>query len=190
MGCAKIIDQLKCTGTPFAPGLTAEELTRTETTFGFRFPKEIRDFLTCGCPCGGKFFDFRDCSEENKRKFDRFQEKIEASFRFDLEHNAPRLKKLLGAPFFEIADDEALRDAVLLHWKQSPRLIPFYGHRCFFDGMDGMPIVSFCQPVDTVFYGSDFENYLMREFLEKECPLGAISEAMKDTGIWASLVCP
>ena len=72
--------------------------------------------------------------------------------------------------------------------EKSPRLIPFYGHRCFFDGMDGMPIVSFAQPVDTIFYGSDFENYLENEFLTSERKLGKIPKRMQDTGIWYYIV--
>lgn len=190
MDCTNMIERLKSAGIVFDPSMTQEELTRAESTFGFRFPCEIREFLACGCPTGEKFFDYRDCSEENKAKFDRFQERIRKSFLFDLEHNAGRLKVFLGEPFSLMEDSETLRDAVLAFFDESPRLIPFYAHRCFFDGMDGMPIVSFWQAVDSVVYGSDFENYLTREFLDDEAPLESISDYMKETGIWASLIRP
>ncbi len=41
-------------------------------------------------------------------------------------------------------------DTLLKYLHRSTRLIPFYSHRCFFDGMDHMPIVSFWQPTDSI----------------------------------------
>ena len=71
---------------------------------------------------------------------------------------------------------------------ESVHLIPFYAHRCFFDGMDNMPIVSFWQAVDSIFYGRDFENYLLCEFLDQECLLDSVPERMKETGIWYEIL--
>ena len=55
-------------------------------------------------------------------------------------------------------------------------------------GMDGMPIISFWQPVDSIFYGENFEDYLETEFLGKDQCVEHIPERMKSTGIWYYLI--
>lgn len=51
-----------------------------------------------------------------------------------------------------------------------------------------MPIVSFWQPIDSIFYGGTFENYLEVEFLKQRRILENIPERMKNTGIWVHLI--
>ena len=51
-----------------------------------------------------------------------------------------------------------------------------------------MPIISFWQPTDSIFYGSDFENYLINEFIDKQCNVGEISKDFEKTGIWFDLI--
>lgn len=92
----QMIRRLQNAGIEFAPGMTEAELERAEAVFGFRFPKEIREFLSCGVPAGGSFFDYRDISEENRRRFRSFQESIEGSFQFDLENNRKTMSVMLG----------------------------------------------------------------------------------------------
>ena len=78
--------------------------------------------------------------------------------------------------------------------ESSPKLIPFYAHRCFFDGMDNMPIISFWQAVDTIIYGYDFEDYLEAEFLTatnhiiSEEISDNITEKLKAAGIWYYII--
>lgn len=151
-----------------------------------RFPAEIRSFFACGLPVGGKFFNWRDRSDANLQNFHSFYEDMKDAFLFDLENNG--LQDLLGGKFTEITDTRLLVDAVWDYVQESPKLVPFYAHRCFFDGMDDMPIVSFWQPVDTIFYGGTFENYLEVEFLKKECILERVVERMENTGIWYELI--
>ncbi len=73
-------------------------------------------------------------------------------------------------------------------WRESPKLIPFYAHRCFFDGLDDMPIVSFWQPVDTIVYGGVLEEYLKAEFLG-HMDSDPVPECLEKTGIWSALIC-
>lgn len=190
MNSYKMIRKLKKAGILFAAGLRREEFTEIEAFFGFRFPREIREFLSRAVPVGEEFFDWRDLSEANLQKFRDFQKRIEEAFLFDAEHCEDLLREFLGDTAAGITDREALKTAVLDWLHRSVRLIPFYAHRCFFDGMDDMPIVSFWQAVDAVFYGSDFENYLENEFLRQpgDWQLGEIPDKMKDTGIWYYLV--
>ena len=179
---------LKKVGISVEPGMTAEALDRAEKIFGFRFPREIREFLSCCVPVGKDFFDYRDVSPENQKRFYDFQKRIADDFRFDLENNREDLLELLAQPLGNPADFDS---AVLDFLHSSVKLIPFYAHRCFFDGMDDMPIVSFWQPVDTIFYASNFREYLEVEFLRKDHDAeDPPQERKKETGIWQYLVTP
>ena len=183
----QMILRLKKAGIRFAQGMTEEELSSAERFFGVRFPEEIRAFLACGRPVGKGFFDWRDLSDENLHQFRGFREEMENAFLFDLEHCREELKGLLGEPFSRMEGEELDR-AVLDYLHRSTKLIPFYGHRCFFDGLDGKPILSFWQPVDTIVYGQNWENYLETEFLGLMENDVLDKTPLEGTGIWYDLV--
>lgn len=141
--------------------------------------------MSCAYPISPGFFRYRDMSPQNIRSFHDFQRDIEEAFLFDIAHNEGSLRAMLEPLIGPIADHEEFKATVLASLRQSTRLIPFYAHRCFFDGMDSMPIVSFGQATDTIFYGSDFENYLQNEFIDPDhYHLGEIPDRIKHTGIW------
>lgn len=183
-----MIENLKKVGISFEPGMSGEELDRAETVFRFRFPKELREFLSCGVPVGSSFFNYRDMSKKNVERLCEFQGSVERKFRFDLENNREDLLEMLGHRLGFAEDSEAFDNAVMHYLNQSVKLIPFYAHRCFFDGMDDMPIVSFWQPTDTIFYGGSFENYLGVEFLQEKRVLENIQERMNKAGIWQDII--
>ena len=189
-----MIEKLKNAGLRFDSGLSTLEIKEIESTFGFHFPKEIASFLSCAYPIGGSFFDYRNTSQENVDRFLDFQKNIVESFVFDIEHNAPSLQAMLAEHLGEFTDTESFKKAVLESLQNSPKLIPFYAHRCFFDGMDDMPIISFWQAVDTIIYGYDFEDYLEAEFLTSnenivsEEITDGIFEKLKSTGIWYYII--
>lgn len=183
-----MIEKLKNAGMSFDKGLSDAEFALIESTLGFCFPSEIRAFLACGLPVSGRFYNWRDLSEANIQRFRDFSLSIDDAFLFDVENNSDSLHAMLGDSFSEIKDPKAFSEAVLDFLHQSTKLIPFYAHRCFFDGMDNMPIVSFWQPTDTIFYGENFEDYLETEFLGKRHHIHKIPERMKDTGIWCHIV--
>lgn len=100
------------------------------------------------------------------------------------------LNELLG----EFTDTEDFKKAVITSLANSPKLIPFYAHRCFFDRIDNMPIISFWHAVDTIIYGYDLEDYLESEFFVKdndvisEATSDDIYEKLKTTGIWYYII--
>ena len=108
------------------------------------------------------FFDYRDLSDKNKEKFNAFRRRIESGFAFDIQ-NIPQFLKSMEKHYGTSGALETL-DAIMKDYENSPKLIPFYGHRCFFDGLDDMPIISFSCPFDSIIYGENFEDYLKREF--------------------------
>lgn len=184
----RIIARLKQAGISFEDGMSETELNRAESVFHFHFPKEIREFLSSGLPVGDSFFNYRDLSESNVTRFWEFQMSIEKDFCFDLTNNREEMFEMLGQKLGFAQCSESFDNAVLKYLHDSVKLIPFYAHRCFFDGMDDMPIVSFWQPVDTILYGGNFENYLAHEFLAMDCVIENVQERMEATGIWNDLI--
>ena len=75
--------------------------------------KEIASFLSCAYPIGGSFFDYRNTSQENINKFFDFQNNIEESFVFDIEHNTSSLQAMLAEHLGEFTDTESFKKAVL-----------------------------------------------------------------------------
>lgn len=180
-----MIERLKGVGVKFTEGLTEEEFVKIEEIYGFTFPREIKSFFSCGLPVSGGFYNWRNFSDENIEYIKSFDKKIEEAFLFDIQNNnlLDYFKELTA----DVKNDEDKKKVVLEYLHQSKKLIPFLSHRCFFDGMDNMPIVSFWQPTDVIYYGSSLENYLENEFFEKK-PIIAVDERMKETGIWYYLI--
>lgn len=48
------VDLIQSRGVHFEPGLTDQEVEQTETTFGFRFPPDLRAFLQTALPVSTK----------------------------------------------------------------------------------------------------------------------------------------
>lgn len=184
----KMIQRLKNAGMTFDPGLDSEEIIQIESFFGFRFPAEIKSFYECAFPSKGPFFNWRDLSEEGLKQFQSFYKQMEKRFLFDIEHNNMYMSYMFDAQGWKDMDKVEFTDVILEYLHQSPKLIPFYAHRCFFDGMDDMPIISFWQPTDSIFYGKNFEDYLEVEFLKKPLYIDEVTDRMKDTGIWYYLI--
>ena len=183
-----MIERLKNAGISFEEGLSNAELALAERVLGIRFPAEIRAFLACGLPVGGGFYNWRDLSATNIQRFREFSLSIEDAFLFDIANDFDGLRAMFGDRFSEVTNQETFTEAVFNYLHQSTKLIPFYAHRCFFDGMDHMPIVSFWQPTDTIFYGENFEDYLETEFLGKQRCIKHPHDKMKDTGIWYYII--
>ena len=161
----KMIERLRNAGLSVDTGMTEQQLAEVESLFGFRFPREIREFYACGVPVGDRFFDYRDLSTINQGRLIRFWESVEDKFRLQLDQNPDTMHRI----FYDISGSGAkFNNAVLEYLHASPKLLPFYGDHCFLDGMDNEAILSFRNPTDIDLRGSSFECYLESEFLAIE----------------------
>lgn len=183
-----VIDRMKVAGVPFAAGMSEEEITSAERAFGFTFPKEIAAFLHAGMPADERFFNFRDLSPSNAAYFRKFERMIEEKFVFDLTSNPACLRDMERK--YRTSGVKETFEAVMRDYESGPKLIPFYGfRRCFFDGLDGMPILSFAGLSDTIMYGENFEDYLAREFCgEKRAFSVQAPQTLGKAGFWASII--
>ncbi len=183
----EIVEKMKKRNIKFEKGLSKEEIEKAENVFNIKFPTEIKAFLSYGMPLGEGFYNWRDFSQENIDKVKSFQKRIEEAFLFDFENND--LSDEFKDKFPDAESETELRNKIMEYLHSSPKLVPFYHHRCFFDGMDNMPIISFWQPTDSVFYGKNFEDYLKIEFLNESRQAADVSENLQKIGIWKDLIC-
>ena len=182
-----IIEKMKKKGIKFDKGLTEEEFEKINNIYGFTFPKEIKEFLSIALPINKGFYNWRDFSDKNVNHIKDFQKTyIEDGFEFDIEKN--NLLDDFRKKFPKCKNDEELKIEVLKYLHSSPRLIPFFKHRCFFDGLDNMPIISFWQPTDMIFYGDDLKDYIEVEFFDKNGTNEIPKEKINKMGIWSDLL--
>ena len=80
-----MIEKLKKAGIKFDKGLSQEEIIRIETLCNFKFPQEIKEFLSCGLPVSEGFYNYRDFSEQDILEIKNFQKRIDESFLFDIK---------------------------------------------------------------------------------------------------------
>lgn len=179
-----IIGRMAENGIQFENGMSEQELNDAQSFFGFTFPSEIKAFLRCGVPVAEHFFDYRDLSDENLEKFKGIRSRIEQGFSFDIM-NVPYFLRKMERRYGTMGAEETL-GAIMAEYENSPKLIPFYSIRCFFDGLDGMPIISYSQPCDMIIYGENFEEYLKKEFCAEkvESHLMYSPQRIMETGIW------
>lgn len=184
----ELVKRLKEHNIRFEKGLSNEEIMQAEKAFDIKFPAEIKYFLSLSLPVSEGFSNWRDCSKKNIEKIKGFQQIIEEAFIFDFDNNS--LADYFKNIFPNIYSETELRKAILNYLHSSPKLVPFYKHRCFINGMDNMPIISFSQPTDTIFYGANLSDYLEREFLSKpsQLKIESIQHKFQDTGIWKDII--
>jgi hypothetical protein len=161
----KLINLLKDRGIKFDLGLTNEELKAAENKYHFRFPPDLREFLSTALPI--------DSNLKSKRSFpnwrnldDPYIKKMLSwpvdGLKFDVENNDFWLKSLGNKPKNKTEQLERLTKAFL----KAPKLIPIFSHR-FIPAEpceSGNPILSFYQPGDVIYYGADLEDYFLTEF--------------------------
>jgi hypothetical protein len=142
----------------FESGLSNNEFDRVEATFGFRFPPDLRTFLSLGLPAGRGCPDWRSGSEEELRSH---LDQPACGICFDVEHDSFWLETWGPRP-------ANLDDALALARRQisaAPTLIPIFGHRFIPDepADAGNPVFSVHQS-DAIYYGADLREYLEHEF--------------------------
>ncbi len=141
------------------PGLSESELSRAQAEAEVTFPPDLCELLTATLPTGKGFPDWRS---DARRVMEEWRENLVRSFLSDLEKN-----EFWPAAWGELpADANDARPVIAEKLAEVPALIPIYMHRAIPNEPleRGNPVFSFYQPVDTIVYGVDLEDYLRREF--------------------------
>tara|TARA_R110000850_G_scaffold18381_14_gene56126 strand:- start:2047 stop:2670 length:624 start_codon:yes stop_codon:yes gene_type:complete len=159
------VELMENRGVHFETGLTDQEVEQTETTFGFRFPPDLRAFLQTALPVRlnqpGRSKVFPDWRAGNQSDL---QKRLDSPFKgivFDIEHNAFWLDEWGTKP-------DELQDAMEIahrYVSQAPTLIPVYGHRYIpaTPSAAGNPVFSVHQ-TDIIYYGLNLWDYWVQEF--------------------------
>jgi hypothetical protein len=145
-------------GVTLAPGLTAPELARAEEAHRFRFPSDLRSFLSSALPQAPQFPDWR--VPESSALLDQLAWPFEG-IAFDIEQNGFWWKPWGPRPA-ALPDAIAIAKAAV---ESAPRLIPVSGHRYLpaEPEISGNPVFSVYQ-TDIIYYGADLRRYLRCEF--------------------------
>ena len=167
----EILNKLKKKNYTVLPGMTDEERSAIERTYGFIFPRALADFYALGIPQTksprGAFPRWRDLSEDN----------------------VTDIKKLIAAPIENLRSDvrggfwistwgsrpESTEDAVAIFdsiAEKAPKLIPIYGHRYapVIEGVDDPPVIS-VSGRDIIYYGNNLSSYLKNEVVGFKDPI-------------------
>jgi hypothetical protein len=143
---------------PMAPGLSDEEIAHIESTFGFTFADDHRDFLTAALPVGQAWPDWRSEGRRSLQK--RMQLPVDGIlFAVEWGHfwvdgwgpRPARMKDALRSARYQLA--------------RVPPLVPVYSHHYLpaARGAIGQPVLSVIR-TDVVAVGADLADYVENEF--------------------------
>lgn len=170
-------------GVTFEPGLTEGEIRDIEERYRFKFPPDLRDFLTFALPTSNGFVNWR-CETEDEI-VNRLQWPYDGIC-FDIEHNV-FWPAMWGKRPSSLEKAFAIAKTAL---GAAPKLIPICGHRYIPDSPHeaGNPVFSVYQ-TDIIYYGSDLANYLENEFAYYFSRTADLSPSgVKHMEFWSSLV--
>lgn len=154
---ADAADRLSSSGVAStAPGLSDDEVAHIESTFGFVFADDHRDFLTAGLPVGEAWPNWR---AEGRRSFDKLLRLPTDGILFAVEwkqfwdegwgKRPARMKDALRSAAYQLA--------------RVPRMIPVHSH-CYLPagpGLSGHPVLSIYQ-ADVRVAADDLLDYVTR----------------------------
>src|SRR4051812_24807753 len=149
---------LATAGVQIDVGLADDEFLGVERRFGFRFPLDLRTFLSIGLPVSCSWVNWRGADETSIRE--RLAWPLEG-LKFDIEHSPFWLDEWGARPAHLEEAFEVARRAVA----EAPVLIPICGHRYLpaTPSEPGNPVFSVHQ-TDIIYYGADLMDYLQNEF--------------------------
>lgn len=148
----------------FDPGLTDEEVERTERKFGFRFPPDLRAFLQTVMPAHIGFHDWRDGDESWLRSClqSPLQEWLQYLGHVNQAEDDPLWPPEWGTKPKSLSD---ARNIVSAKIAEAPKLIPIY-HAAYIPEEPhevGNPVFSFSQ-MELVYAGFDLDDYIRYAF--------------------------
>jgi len=167
MDFSTVIERMKSAGIQFDKGLTDCEIDHIERLYEIKFPASLRQFYSQALPISEDehgFPEWRDFSDANIAKI---KERIDVQYKW-LLHDVQRDSWL--AAWGERPHTEGEITARFIEVSRSaPKLIPLYAHRYMpmLEGAENPPVIS-TVGIDTIYYGSDLNNYLRNEFLNKK----------------------
>ena len=152
------IDLLRANGVTLAGGLSKQEFEQAETLHDFRFPPDLRSFLSEVLPVGDSFPDWRN--PDSDYIFDRLAWPFHG-IAYDIQQNNFWFPDWGIRPADLAEAIERARTSVA----DAPKLIPIYGHRYISEEPHeaGNPVFSVYQ-TDIIYYGNDLRRYLRHEF--------------------------
>jgi hypothetical protein len=159
-----LLNELRKKGVEIASGLSSTDIEVIETRLGTTLPPELRVLLKCGVPVdhNGNSEAFPQWHEDPIAELRDTKEFINRAFTFDIA-NDNYWHPLLGEKpqSIEAAQKQAL--SAISKW---PPLVRIYGHRFMPTEPHGPdnPVFSFVQAGDSVYYGANLQDYLLREF--------------------------
>ncbi|AII57433.1 hypothetical protein ASJ33_01540 [Dehalococcoides mccartyi] len=145
-------------GVIFEEGLSEEETVLIEQKYDFKFPPDLREFLSLGLPVSDDFINWRSDSEKSIRgKLDWPYD----SMCFDVENDEFWLPEWGKKPQSHEKACEIVKKAL----DKMPKLIPICSHRYIPDTPceAGNPVFSVYQ-TDIIYYGRNLGDYLEIEF--------------------------
>jgi hypothetical protein len=187
----ELVNQLKDHGVEFDAGLSDVEVNNIEQTCNFQFPPDLRTFLQLGVPLRWKVYDFLvdenfpNWREDSLLIMHSAEEHVVGTFHSDIENNNFWMKEWGNRPK-ELNQALAICDHFL---QKAPILIPLFGYR-FLPGepnLSGNPVFSMWQPLETIYYGYNIQNYLMNEFVLDDGEWGE-SPDYRYIPLWSDIV--
>jgi hypothetical protein len=144
----------------WAPGYSQSDLDRAQERFALTFPPDLLALLRERRPKDGPDWN-------NEAAIRSSLAWPYEGLLFDVEHSALWWPEWGERPAAPAARAEVLRDVV----SHAPKLIPLFSHRYLpqAPAESGNPVFSVYQS-DVVYYGSDLEDYFIREFDDLEAP--------------------
>lgn len=142
----------------FSSGLTEKEIVRAENFYDFKFPPDLKEFLTFALPVSNGWVNWRDL--ENPKIKDAFEWVYDGIY-FDIEHNIFWLDEWGEKPLNLQTSVSVAKQKI----DEVPKLTPINGHRYIseFPNERDSPIFSVYQ-TDIICYGSNLWNYFENEY--------------------------
>lgn len=183
-----VLEAMRQKGIAFESGLTAQELEAIEDRYGFRFPADLREFLSLGLPVSDDFPNWRTGKLNrgaDSRTIAGLLNWPADGICFDIENNKFWMQDWGAKPdqlehAFRVARE---------FLKQAPRLIPVFSHR-FLPAEPltaGSPVISVYQ-TDIIYYGADLASCWIREFELPTINEGNGSKSPRRIRFWSDVI--
>jgi len=176
-----VLSHLSAEGTRIDRGLSETEFAGIESAYGFRFPPDLRQFLSIGLPLGEGWLDWRRDSRAQVIK--RMNAPLEGIC-LDVRRSGFWHSSWGAKPRFVYQRISRARRLI----GDAPKLIPLFGHRYIPDRpcSSGNPVFSVVQ-TDIIHYGKDLISYLVNEFFALKLVDDTKGDEYRPVEFWSDL---